>query len=257
MGDRAQRFPRPIAANQDALLVQFGDAAVQVVVFLSRFIIGIGVVGVFGVHKMLASGIIRYGSTVSPDGWYDYPNMMPLTWLRRLLARLLPPATPQPDDRESVWSIGRRDARTFFRLLSALWLVALIYVGYKTLNEPASEWQTAPAGPWWQTAGDFSLAVMYDFGGVGVGIAILSMLLTRPLNVGGELLMSLYQAMVNRFVIPVIEARRAEGRVEGRAEERAEWRAWNRRRMDAEAGGLPFTEPPPGDWPDDDGQDRC
>ena len=67
--------------------------------------------------------------------------------------------------------------------------------------------------------------------------------------------MSLYQAMVNRFVIPVIEARREEGRVEGRvagrAEERAEWREWNRRRMDAEGQGIPFNEPPPGELPDD------
>ena len=176
--------------------------------------------------------------------------MTSLTWLRRLLAKLLPPATPQPDDREPIWSVGRRDARTFFRLLSVLWLVALIYIGYKTLNVPASQWQTAPAGPWWQTAGDFALAVMHDFSGVGVGIAILSMLLTRPLNVAGELLMSLYQTMVNRFVIPVIEAHKAEGRAEGRAESNAEWQAWNRRRMDAEAQGQPFNEPTPGDSPD-------
>ncbi len=78
------------------------------------------------------------------------------------------------------------------------------------------------------------------------------MLLTRPLNLAGELLMSLYQAMVNRLVIPVIEARRAEGRAEGRAQSNAEWRAWNRRRMDAEAQGQPFNEPPPGDSHDDD-----
>ena len=80
------------------------------------------------------------------------------------------------------------------------------------------------------------------------------MLLTRPLNLTGELLMSLYQAMVNRFVIPVIEAHeargRAEGRVEGRAERDAEWQAWNRRRMEAEAQGHPFNEPPPGELPD-------
>ena len=82
--------------------------------------------------------------------------------------------------------------------------------------------------------------------------------------------MSLYQAMVNRFVIPVIEAHeargRAEGRVEGRAEGRvegrvegraegraesaAEWRAWLQRSGEAEAQGQPFDEPPPGDWPD-------
>ena len=55
--------------------------------------------------------------------------------------------------------------------------------------------------------------------------------------------MSLYQFVVNRYVIPVIEAHKAEGRVEGReegrvegrvegreqglAEVRAEWQAWN------------------------------
>ena len=67
--------------------------------------------------------------------------------------------------------------------------------------------------------------------------------------------MSLYQAMVNRFVIPVIEKHKDEGRVvgraEGRAETNAEWRAWNQRRIDAEARGLPFDEPPPGEPLDD------
>ena len=182
----------------------------------------------------------------------------PLDWLRRLAAKILPPATPQPEDRESIWSIYRRDARTFFRLVGLLWLAALVYVGYKTLNEPAAQWRSATSESWWQTAGDFALAVLHDFSGVGIGIAILSMLLTRPLNLTGELLMSLYQFMVNNFVNPVIEARRAEGRAEGRvegraegrAEERAAWREWNRRRLDAEAQGQPFSEPPPGGLPD-------
>ncbi len=65
--------------------------------------------------------------------------LLPLTWLRRLAAKLLPPATPQPEDRESIWSINRRDARTFFRLVSLLWLVALAYISYKTLNEPTAK----------------------------------------------------------------------------------------------------------------------
>ena len=38
---------------------------------------------------------------------------------------------------------------------------------------------------------------------------------------------------------------RAEGKVEGRAERDAEWGEWNRRRMEAEANGETFTEPPP------------
>ena len=71
------------------------------------------------------------------------------------------------------------------------------------------------------------------------------MLLTRVVNKTGELLMSLYQFVVNRYVIPVIEEHKAEGRVEGRAEERAEWQAWNERRLAAEREGRDFTEPTP------------
>lgn len=41
------------------------------------------------------------------------------------------------------------------------------------------------------------------------------------------------------------EKSRREGLLEGRAEAYAEWTAWNRRRMEAEAKGEPFTEPPP------------
>ena len=83
------------------------------------------------------------------------------SWLRRLAGKLLPPATPRPEDRESIRSIGRRDARTFFRLVRALRLVALAYIGYKTLDEPAAQWNVATEAlslPWWQTAGDFAQA---------------------------------------------------------------------------------------------------
>ncbi len=81
--------------------------------------------------------------------------------------------------------------------------------------------------------------------------------------------MSLYQVVVNRFVIPVIEAHKAEGREQGRtegreqgrtegreqgrtegrdqgrAEARAEWHAWNECRLAAEREGREFAEPPP------------
>lgn len=58
--------------------------------------------------------------------------------------------------------------------------------------------------------------------------------------------MTLYQAIVNRWVIPVIQAHEARGRAEGRTAERARWQDWNRRRMEAAANGLPFHELPPG-----------
>ena len=81
--------------------------------------------------------------------------------------------------------------------------------------------------------------------------------------------MVLYYHMLNRLVYPLIrrheergeaegEARgRAEGIAEGEARGRVEgiaegedkankaWRKWNQARMDAEAKGLPFDEPPP------------
>ena len=36
-----------------------------------------------------------------------------------------------------------------------------------------------------------------------------------------------------------------EGYIEGRHEKQQEWTAWNARRLQAEAKGEPFNEPPP------------
>lgn len=191
--------------------------------------------------------------------------MLP-AWIRWIARTLLPPATPQLEERESIWSISRKDARTFFRLVGWLWLAAIVYLCRRVAQDPAAEWQAAAALPgasWPQYAGDFVLAVLGELNLIAVGLAIIALLLTRPLNIAGEILMTLYATLVNRFVMPVIEAHKAEGfakgeetglakgvelgRVEGRAEERAEWREWNRRRKDAAAQGRPFDEPPPGD----------
>ncbi|MCY4057003.1 MAG: hypothetical protein OXG44_03280 [Gammaproteobacteria bacterium] len=49
--------------------------------------------------------------------------------------------------------------------------------------------------------------------------------------------------MVNRLVIPVIEAHKAKGR----EEVMEEWRAWNKRRLAAEREGRQFDESPPGE----------
>jgi len=92
------------------------------------------------------------------------------------------------------------------------------------------------------------LAVLADFGNVGIAIGILSMLLAPLANATGAVLMSLYQAMVNRLVIPVIEAHKAEGREEGRKQGRTEvmeeWRAWNRRRLAVSARAWSSTNRP-------------
>ena len=158
-----------------------------------------------------------------------------MRWLQ-CLGRVLPSPTPRTEDHVSIWSVKARDARTFFRIVGALWLVALARIGYNM----SREWATTPEH--WLGAGDFALAVLGQFSDVGAGVALAGMLLTRPVNVTGEIAMSVYQAMVNRYVIPVIEKHKADGR----AEEREEWQACNRRRIEAEKRGRKFDEPPPG-----------
>ena len=148
---------------------------------------------------------------------------------------MLPSATPRPSNHVSVRSVAARDARMFFGLAGALWLAALVQIVYNT----AKAWPSAAPWP------DAALAVLADLGTVGVGAAIVSMLLARAVNTVGGILLSLYQAMVNRFVIPVIEEHEARGRAEGRDKAMAEWAAWNQRRLAAERAGQAFDEPPP------------
>ena len=156
------------------------------------------------------------------------------------LGRFLPSPTPRPEDHVPIWSVKAEDARTFFRIVGALWLVALAHIGYKMDDQ----WTVTPEH-WW-SVGDFALAVVGDFSNVGAGLAMVAMLLTRPVNVMGEITMSVYHAIVNRYVIPVIEKHKAEGRAEGQAAEREKWWAWNRRRIEAEKQGRKFDESPPG-----------
>ena len=148
---------------------------------------------------------------------------------------LLPSPTPRLEDHVSIWSIRARDAGTFFRIATVLWLVALVRIGYNATEHA----DVSLVG--WQDAVDFALAVLGEFGKVGIGTAMLAMLLTRPVNMMGGAAMSLYQAMVNRYVIPVIEKHKAEGR----AEAHEEWIAWNRRRVEAKRQGRDFDESPP------------
>ena len=158
------------------------------------------------------------------------------------LFRILPSTTPRLEEHVSVWSIAARDAKTFFRIVGVLWLAALGFAFYRKRDE--LPWESGAGGladQAWLHVGNFTFAVLADFGTVCIAITIIAMLLTRAVNKTGELLMSLYQFVVNRYVIPVIEAHKAEGR----AEERAEWQAWNERRLAAERAGREFTEPTP------------
>lgn len=164
----------------------------------------------------------------------------------------MPSPIPRLDDQVSIRSVTARDARTFFRIVIPLWLVALTYIGYKARESWSAD--DAAAGPVWRNAGDSALAMLTELGGVGIGIVIFSVLMTRVLNTTGGIFMTLYEAMANRFVIPVIERHEARGYAKGRKEgiargieeTEAKWRAWNDRRLAAAREGREFDEPPPG-----------
>ena len=79
-------------------------------------------------------------------------------------------------------------------------------------------------------------------------IVIYAILTITVMDVLGGFTVVTARYLGNKFVEPLIEKRRAEGQ----AAERRRWTEWNRRRLDAEARGVPFDEPPPGpvDTPD-------
>ncbi len=80
-------------------------------------------------------------------------------------------------------------------------------------------------------------------------IIIYAILTISAIDVAGGLTVVTARYLTDKFLKPRIEKRRAEARAEGlaegRAEERREWTDWNRRRLEAEANGAPFDEPPP------------
>ena len=84
-------------------------------------------------------------------------------------------------------------------------------------------------------------------------IIIYAILTISAIDVVGGLTVVTARYLTDKFLKPRIEKRRAEARAEGlaegltegREEERREWTDWNRRRLEAEANGVPFDEPPP------------
>ena len=58
-------------------------------------------------------------------------------------------------------------------------------------------------------------------------------------------LTQLYKERLERKVKKAKAEGKAEGLEQGKAEVRQQWAGWNTRRVEAEAQGIPFDEPPP------------
>ena len=72
-------------------------------------------------------------------------------------------------------------------------------------------------------------------------IILCGMFIVPAIDFIGGVMMVTARYLTNKFVKPLIERHKAEGR----AEANAEWRAWYNRMMDARAANQPFDEPPP------------
>ena len=94
-----------------------------------------------------------------------------------------------------------------------------------------------------------AIATAERVGQVDTLILIYSIATTVALDIVGGMIMVTARYLENKFVKPLIERHKAEGREEGvatgEAAERRRWTEWNARRIEAERAGAPFNEPPP------------
>ena len=141
--------------------------------------------------------------------------------------------------RESVWSVAQPYVTWCLALIFLLTIGWTAFVGWVEIT-------TGEQLPWNQ----LTVVVVSQSGPGTPLIFILSIMLVTLADTlgGGTLITKRY--LENKFVRPLIEQHEERGRAQGEkqgAEKRQKlWEAWNRRRLEAEAKGEPFNEPPPG-----------
>jgi len=151
-----------------------------------------------------------------------------------------------PEERDSIWSISIARRALYFGLFTSYALAGLGFLLWFEIFEN-------DADAWPQTIH----SIIQGTGAATVGAAGLALLTIE----GPRTVMVVADYIKKRWIEPLEEKRRAEmerrtaearekgrdeGRAEGLAKGRAEWAAWNQRRLEAEANGRPFDEPPPG-----------
>lgn len=100
---------------------------------------------------------------------------------------------------------------------------------------------------------DTAIAVATKTAMVSPAIVIYAILITVLMDLMEGVAVVTKRYLTNRFVKPLIERHKAEGRQEGHKEGHKEGRReafeemhdWNLRRLEAEKNGEPFQEPPP------------
>ena len=174
---------------------------------------------------------------------------------------LLATATPPPEDadeREAIWSIPRPLRHLYFILF------ALVYLPYlaEQLADSATQWAN---GPWWLLPARAMAANAEELTQTGLSTAITALVAISVLGYA----MIPYQAMVNKYVRPIIRRHEERGiaigeergiaigeergRKQGEQAQQQLWEEWLRSKTEHEEQGIPFDEPPPslnGNTPD-------
>ena len=131
--------------------------------------------------------------------------------------------TPDPERRTSIWSVPEDWRKLYFTIFSVQTLALIgLAVWYEVVVVTNESWPE-------------TIFAIGSNAGPSIGvIAAESIILTEAYFV------VIFGGIVERYQNR-LRQREAEG--EARANER--WEAWNRRRLESEANGQDFTEPPP------------
>jgi hypothetical protein len=164
------------------------------------------------------------------------------------LGNLLTASATADPERSSIWSVPRPFIRLYLVLftIQAGWLLSII-VRDVLENHGSGRWET------------IAYETLRGLSQPGVGVAITSLLVVE----GISYVMVMYNLWMDLLVRPIVkrherrgEARgiaigEARGVAIGEARVSQQWEEWNRRRIDAEARGEAFTQPPPSRQPED------
>ena len=131
--------------------------------------------------------------------------------------------SPEPERRISIWSVPEDWRKLYFAIFSVQTLVLLgLAIWYEVFVITGDSWPE-------------TIFAIGSRAGPGIGvIAADSVILTEAYFV------VIFGGIVERY-----QNRLKQREAEGEAKANARWEAWNRRRMEAEASGQPFDEPPP------------
>ena len=150
-------------------------------------------------------------------------------------------APHRQEPRESVWSVRRKHADTFFATLCTLWIAVAVMATVIHLNDHTKPAEMETAEWITRTAVD----ILLKLGAATIPVAMIAMILNRPLTIAGGAIVITFEAAKACWVTPVILKHEARGEARGKAKANAQWEDWWNRRQAAEDSGLPFDEPPP------------